>query len=153
MVFQEATSEPDEKRKQRNRQHVIWCLTTNTRANRVAIVSFVITKIFNPCTHWAVMIQPSVLFMFRESVWLCSLPVSFIVHQYCLTLIQLCPVLFGLLVLDYLYTQCYILSWHWNCIPDILIPISTTIQQVNKHHTLESTIFCLSIESESLLPP
>jgi hypothetical protein len=36
--------------------------------NRVAIVSFVITKIFNPCKRWTVMIQPSVLFMFSESV-------------------------------------------------------------------------------------
>ncbi len=45
----------------RNRQHDIWCLITNTWANRVAIVSSVITKIFNPCKNWTVMIQPSVL--------------------------------------------------------------------------------------------
>jgi hypothetical protein len=36
--------------------------------------------------------------------------------------------------------------------PCILIPISTTIRQVNKHHTSDSSIFCLSIGSESLLP-
>jgi hypothetical protein len=41
MVFQEATSEPDGKL--RNRQYVIWCLITNTQANRVAIVGSVIT--------------------------------------------------------------------------------------------------------------
>jgi hypothetical protein len=50
--------------KQRNRQHDIWCLMTNTWANRVAIVSSVITKIFNPCKYWMVTIQPSVAVMF-----------------------------------------------------------------------------------------
>jgi hypothetical protein len=46
--------------KQRNGQHDIWCLITNTWANRVVIGSSVITKIFNPCKYWTVTTQPSV---------------------------------------------------------------------------------------------
>jgi hypothetical protein len=61
--------------KQRNRQYDIWCLITNAWANRVAIVSSVITKIFNPCKHWMVTIQPSVLYVQWISVYLYLLPV------------------------------------------------------------------------------
>jgi hypothetical protein len=63
MVFQEAKVYP--LKKQRNWQHGFWCLITNTRANRVGIVSSVITKIFNPCKYWT---QPSV-YIFSESVF------------------------------------------------------------------------------------
>jgi hypothetical protein len=35
----------------------------NTQANRIAIVSSLISKIFNPCKHWKVTIQPSVLYV------------------------------------------------------------------------------------------
>jgi hypothetical protein len=61
--------------KQRNRQYDIWCLITNAWANRVAIFSFVITKIFNPYKHWMVTIQPSVLYVQGISVYLFLLPV------------------------------------------------------------------------------
>ncbi len=60
----------------RGHKHDIWCLMTNTQANRVAIVSSVITKILNPCKYWTVMTQPSV-YMF--SVYLYSL----LVFYYC----------------------------------------------------------------------
>ncbi len=42
-LFQKAMSPME---KQRNWQHVIWCLITNTQANTVAIVSSKITTIF-----------------------------------------------------------------------------------------------------------
>jgi hypothetical protein len=62
-------------KKQKNWHHDIWCLIDNTRANRVAIVSSVITKIFNPCKHWTVKIQHSVLYVQWISVYSYSLPV------------------------------------------------------------------------------
>ncbi len=66
--------------RQRNRQQDIWCIITNTRANRVAIVSSLITKIFNPCKYWTVTTQPSV-YMSSESVFIRILCQSFIVQQ------------------------------------------------------------------------
>ncbi len=78
MVFQKATSLM---KRQRNRQNVIWCLTTSIWANRVAIVSSVITNIINPCKHSMVM----VLYVQWISVYSYLLPVfSVIAHQYCL---------------------------------------------------------------------
>ncbi len=46
-------------------------------------------------------------------------------------------VLFDLfcLIIRYLIIQCYFLFWYWKFIPGILIPVTTTIRQVNKHHT------------------
>ncbi len=54
--------------KQRNWQHDIWCLITSTWANRVAIVSYAITKIFKSCKYWMVTTRPSV-YMFSELVF------------------------------------------------------------------------------------
>ncbi len=130
---------------------------TNIWANRGAIVNFVITKIFNPCTHWMVTIQPSILYVQWINVY------SYLLTVFCFCpsvlfdshLILFCFVQLALLdysVFDYLFTKCYFLSWYWNFIPGISIPISTTIRQINKHHTSDSAIFCLIIESESLLP-
>jgi hypothetical protein len=61
--------------RQRNRQHDIWCLITNTGTNRGEIVCSLITKIFNPCKHWTVTIQPSVLYVQWISVYSYFLPV------------------------------------------------------------------------------
>jgi hypothetical protein len=44
--------------RQRNQQQNFWFLTFNIQANRVAIVNSVITKRFNPCKYWTIMIQP-----------------------------------------------------------------------------------------------
>ncbi len=60
--------------KQRNRQNDNWSLINNARANRVAIVSFVITKICNPCKHWMVTTQ-HLVYMF--SVYSYSLTVFY----------------------------------------------------------------------------
>jgi hypothetical protein len=74
-------------KKQRNRQHVIWCLTTNTWANNVTIVSSVITKIFNPSKHWTVMIQPQSISIHISCQFL-------LLFLSCLILISLDSVLF-----------------------------------------------------------
>jgi hypothetical protein len=107
MVFQKAMS-PREK--QRNQQHVIWCFKTNTQANRVAIVSSVIIKIFNPCKHWTVTIQPSV-YMISKSVFICYfsavvrfsfVSVLFLFNSICLIIrcsILIYSVLFPVLIL------------------------------------------------------
>jgi hypothetical protein len=47
------------------------------------------------------------------------------------------------------FVQCsnysvYVLSWSWKCIPNISIPLNINHQAVNKNHTADSTIFCLS---------
>jgi hypothetical protein len=83
MVFQEATSEPAEKG---NRQHDIWCLITNIWANRVAIVSSVITKIFTPCKYWTVTTPPSFTSSVNQGLF-CSLPV--LLFMCCLTFSRL----------------------------------------------------------------
>ncbi len=128
--------------KQRNWQHEIWYLRTNTQANRVKIVSSVITKIFNLCKYWMVTTQPSVYIF---SAYLHLLPV----FCYCSSVVwfSLISVLFystpfvRLFSVRLLVYSVYFLSWYWNCIPAILIPITTTIQQfVNKHHTSDSAI-------------
>jgi hypothetical protein len=54
--------------KQSDQQQDLWCLITNTCANRVAIVSSVITRYLTLRKHWTFMIQPSDLFMFSASV-------------------------------------------------------------------------------------
>jgi hypothetical protein len=154
MVFQEAISEPSGKA--RKLQHDTWCLITNTQANRVAIVSSIIIKIFNSCKHWTVTIQPAV-FMFSETVSNCiRCQFSVTVHQlfdFHSFLLCFCSILFVKFISIWLFVySVYFLSWYWNCIPGISIPIITTIRQVNKHHTSDSAIFCLNIGSESLLP-
>ncbi len=82
MVFQEAMRQME---KQRNRQHVIWCITTNTRANRIAIVRVVITNIFNPLANIGWSQFNLQLCMFSESVYSYLLPVP----CYCLSVVWL----------------------------------------------------------------
>ncbi len=78
MVFKRPQVSP--LKEQRKRQHDILCLITNTWANRAAIVSSVITKIFNPCKYQMVTTQPSV-YLFSESVLVfIHYQFSFIVH-------------------------------------------------------------------------
>jgi hypothetical protein len=143
--------------KKRNRQHDIWCLITNAWANYVAIVSSAITNIFNLCKHWTDTIQPSVfcvqwisVYSYLSLVFCYCSSVLFDFHLLCSVFVRFA--LFDYSVFNYLFMQCYFLSWYQNCIPGISIPISTTIRQVNKHNTSGSDIFCLSIGSENLLP-
>ncbi len=154
MVFQEATSEPTEKAK--NWHHDIWCLIANTQANRVAIVNSAITKIFNPCKHWTVKIQHSVLYVQWISVYSYSLPVfhclSVVWFSFVSVLLCLNNFVRLFCVRLFFFTHCIFLFLYWNCIPGISISITTTIWQVNKHQTSDSAIFCLSIGSKSQLP-
>jgi hypothetical protein len=98
--------------------------------------------------------------MFSESVHSSSLPVSAIVHQlfnsHFIRFYSICSMHFCSII------RCSVarLLSAVFC-PDTGIefqvfqsykPISTTIWQVNKHHTSDGAIFCLSIGSESLLP-
>ncbi len=148
--------------KQRNRQHVIRCLIKYIWANRVANCQFRNHKeIFNPCNigRSQFHLQNCLCSLNQFNCICCQFP------RYCssvlwFSFIQLCSVLFDLplffySVFDYSIIQCYFLFWYWKCIPAISIPcksIKTTIRQVNKHHTPDSTIFRLSIASESLSP-
>ncbi len=127
--------------RQRNPCHDIWFLINKIQANRVAIDSSVITKIFNPCKYWTVKIQPFV----KHSVFqclLCLLPV------YCLTVdhsVFFCSIrcFFNLIccqTIQCLITLCILLFWHWICIPGTLIPINNNHLTVNKHNTADSTI-------------
>jgi hypothetical protein len=141
--------------KQRNWQHVIWCRTTSAWANRVTIVSSVITKIFYPCKHWTVMIQPHFV-MFSESINSYSLPVLLLLSVvWFSSYIRFCSALF-----DWLCSviQCLIirlLGVFYVLILELCSryfdPHINYILQVNKHHTSDSAIFCLSIGSDSLL--
>jgi magnesium-transporting ATPase (P-type) len=80
---------------QRIWQHDIWCIITNTRANRVAIVSSVITKILNPCKYWTVTTQAFVICSVNQCLFY-SLPVFFIVnllfyfHSFCFSFVSIC---------------------------------------------------------------
>ncbi len=146
--------------KQRNRQHDIWCLITNIWENRVAIGSSVITRhlIIAKTIGWR---SPSKLQICLFSVHqLIIFVASFsgIVHQFIhLSLfdsVLFCSIWFCSIfsVRLFIYLVCHFLFWYWNCIPGISIPSKTTIWQVNKDHTPDCAILCLSIGSESLLP-
>jgi hypothetical protein len=95
--------------KQRNWQHNIWCLRTNTWANRVANVSSVIRKILNPRKHWTVTIQPSVWYVQWISVYCCQFSVTFHLlfdfHSLLFCFVQ--SVLFDYSVFNYLFIQVF----------------------------------------------
>ncbi len=114
----------------------------NIHANRAAIVSSVITKIFNPSMYWMVTIEPLFLMTLFWAVL-----VFFIASFYCLTFVQLsafCSIRF---IFQCLHYSVNFLSWYRKC-PDVSIPLYNIQQAVNKHHTADSVIFCLSIGSE-----
>jgi hypothetical protein len=114
----------------------IRCHSFNTWANRVATVSSVITKIFNPCEYWTVMAQPSVylfsvysyllpVFCYCSSVvWFSLISVLFLFSSLCL--IVQCLIIWLFSVFSVLELELY--SRYFD-------PITTTIQQVNKHYS------------------
>ncbi len=127
-----------------------WFLMVNIKANRVAIVSFVITKIFTLASigqsqfnfFWMTLFW-SVLVLFITS-FSCSIFVQF--HAFVVLFDSVLFVRFGSLVQYSNYSE-YFLSWPCKCIPGISIPLYTNQQAVNKH-TADITIFCFSILSE-----
>jgi hypothetical protein len=178
MVFLEATSEPGGKPKkltawhvmpvenQRNCQHDMWCLITNTQTSRVAIVSSVITRYLTTdghhspfsiclCTvHQFLIIFVASLSAVVYQLLFVSLPiVSIHIHSFLYRFDR--SALLEYSVFDYSFIQCVIfLFWYWNCIPGIWIhkPIQpSTIRKVNKHHTPDCAIFCLSEGSKGLI--
>jgi hypothetical protein len=143
--------------KQWNWQHDIWCLITNTWANRVAMVSSVITRYLPLAKHgWSPFnLQIYLCSMFQVIVLVASLPV--IVYQFSFDSHSFDSVLFCSTIhcsITRLFSVIF-------CSDTGIVfqvfrsykPIKTTIQQVNKHHTQDcAMIFCLSSGSESLLP-
>jgi hypothetical protein len=143
--------------KQINWQHDIWCLITNTWANRVEIVSSVITTYLTLAKHRTVTIQPTDLFMRSASLIrircqfiCCFLSVLFVPR---FDSILLCWICFCSTI------QCSI-TWSFSVIFctdtgivfQVFDPqnyISTTIWQVNKHHLCHLCLIS-SIESKSL---
>jgi hypothetical protein len=135
----------------------IRCLIINTRANRVAIVCSVITRIFLPYAN----VGRSPFNLFDKDtcdlfmLWT-MLVVPVIVVYYCcycsiyyLSLFDICSVFHSII----LFYSILLFSWFTSkysimildCIPGILIPlpVDITIWQVNKHHTADCTVFVL----------
>jgi hypothetical protein len=119
-IFQKGTCEPAGKAKKPSSWH--WFLIINIQSNMVAIVSSIITKIFNPRKYWMVTIQPfiktlrnsvSVLFIASLLFDFCS--ICFLLFDSVLCLIQ-CSISQCSIV------QCIFLIWYWNCIPGNSIP-------------------------------
>ncbi len=131
--------------RQRSPHQNVWFLIFNIQANRVAIVSTIITKDIYP---W------QVLDSHNSTCFETTVPCIVIASFYCSTF-----ALFSVYAIECLFVwfssfvQCsnysvYFLSWSWKCIPDILISFYNNQQAINKHHTTDSTIFSLSIGSE-----
>jgi hypothetical protein len=107
-------------------------------------------KIFNPCKNRSVNFYPSFLFrcncihiviccqLIIRNFTCCYLLVHLLFHIVSLCCFKLVLLLFVLLfcLSDYSISDYWVLSlsWSWKCVPGILISITTTIQQVNKHH-------------------
>jgi hypothetical protein len=145
---------------QRNWQHDTWCLMTNTQANRVSIVSSVITRYLTLANKGQSTFHPSVFVHVQFSVY----PLLFICcySTYC----QLFSDFLSFLLFDYLwYYFCLVRSvfFDYSVSFSVLIlelysryfkphnTISTTIRQVNKHHTQDCAYSCLSLGSKILL--
>jgi hypothetical protein len=136
-VFQKAKSEPAGK----TNKPTVWLLMPHElthRQNRVAIVNSVMAKIFNPCKYWIVTIQPFVKTLNY------SVPVLFIAIFYCLTLVRSFYIVrFSTLfdsVFNYaVYFSVLILELYSRYLNPYLI--YNNHPAVNKHHTVDSTIF------------
>jgi hypothetical protein len=118
--------------RQRIRQRDFWCLITNTRANRVEIVSSIITRYLTLAKHRMFTIHLSV-FVYVQWISFKSL---FIARWYAvirqllfitlpvvwLTFIRFCSITSFCSIIRCSIIQCHFLFWYWNCIPGVLIP-------------------------------
>jgi hypothetical protein len=134
MVFHKAAHEPAGKTKKLSQD--IWFLTNNIQANRVAIVSSIITKIFNLASigrsrfNLSFNIQWfSVCFVRYQLLFDCCLS-CFILFDFIVQLFMFDnSVYFSVLILE-LYSRYF-------------DPLNNNHLAVNKHHTADSTIlFC-----------
>ncbi len=172
MDFQEATSEPAGNAK----KPTAWHLVPNNEhpGKQDCNCQFRNHKIFNPCKHRTVTIYPSVFVHVQCVSFQSSLfaSLSVVIHQ---LLFNILPIVFALASLVSVQLPLYLLLFWSNCIVwlfsvrlvsvifSVLIlelysryldphnTTSSTIWQVNKHHTPDRVIFCLSIGSKSLL--
>ncbi len=136
---------------------------TNTGVNRVAIVTSIITRyIFDPRKHRTVTLsiclcsvhQFSLLLVVSSSTiihhcFLVFLPVvSICIDLYLILLLFVQSVLFDYCVFDYSASfspdSGIVFQVFWS-------HITSSIRQVNKHHTPDCTIFCFNIGSKGLL--
>ncbi len=127
------------------------------RQNRVAVVSSVISTIFNPSKCWLITIQlplNDTLFSVLVNIYCQLLTVRLLFFQ-CLLFDSVFIRCNALFEFD-CFSQCsnysvYVQSWSWKCVPCISIHLNTHHQTVNKHHTADSTIFCLCIGARGLI--
>jgi hypothetical protein len=137
----------------------IRCLTINIRANRVAIVYSVITRLFlTLCKCWAVTFQPMQIktLMIHSVLWI------MLVASYCCVLLLLlfnlsfifcstfCSVPHSMRLFCSIWFYCSVFMFTskylvliLDCIQGISIPFNIIIKQVNKHHTANCTVFVL----------
>ncbi len=141
--------------RQRSPHQTVWFLIVNNQTNRVAIVSSIITKKFNPCKYWKVTIQ---LFVkpLNNSVPVVYCQFYFLTFVFC-CLIQ-CFVRFSALFDTVLCSiQCFVqfnvrlFSVFFCSDTGIVFLVFWSLPYficnnhlaVNKHHTADSTIFVL----------
>ncbi len=139
---------------QRNRQHDILCLMTNTWANRRAIVSSVITKIFNPCKILDG--HDSTFCLHIHCISTCFIHCQSLLFNCCLIFICSALLLFASLcsTIQSLINRLFSVFFcsDSGIVFQVFNPHNNNHLAVNKHCTSDSAIFCLSIGSESLLP-
>jgi hypothetical protein len=118
-------------------------------------------KTFNPCKNRSVNVHLLDLSRYN-CIWFCIVVCcQFIIHYLSVVICHLACFVFAFIHPARLFKICFhfclfcgsalsdysifdqsvlFLSWYWKCVPSILIPITTTMRLVNKHHT---TRLCL----------
>jgi hypothetical protein len=133
--------------KQKGSHWHIRCHTFNTQANGVATVCPVITKIFNPMQvldgHISTFLEDTQdLFVlvnnFLLPVIYCSIYCSLIQCSYSMQFFVRFNFNICVLMLPTIYSVLFL-----DCVPGILIPTTTIIKRVNKHHTSDCTVFVI----------
>ncbi len=124
---------------------VVGGVITNTRANNVAIVSSVITKIFNTCQYWTVTTQPFVHMFSGISAYFCLLPISLFI---CCSTFICFPFLCSIHFVVLFCVQLFVNSVNFSVLilelySRYFYPITTTIRQsINIiHQTAPSFVF------------
>ncbi len=148
IIFQETTSEPAGKGKKLTPWHLVpynkhldkqgcTCQSHNHKISNPRKCRMVIThpsvSVYVQCISFNCNLLAVICCYL--SVTVCHLASCF--HSHSFVSAQLLPALFDLIrsIICCLIIQYLFLFWYWNCIPGILIPVLTTIWQINKHHT------------------
>jgi hypothetical protein len=127
------------------------------QAKRVAIVSSVIAKIFNPSKCWMVTIQLLLDDTFLNLCLYCLFPV-FIVWLLFVSVLLFNSVFYSLQCFCSIQFFCSVFKLFSICsvlIPEMYSryfdPLNINHEAVNKHHTADRAIFCLSIGARGLV--